>query len=175
MRTLIIGAAASGKSEYAESRLLGKDKLFYLATLADFGGDSLERIAKHRKNRAGKGFSTIESARSIYALGEETLPHGANLLLECVGNLAANELFMGQRKENEAFESIRRGILLLESRCADIVVVTNDVFGDGAAYDAATTEYMRLLARCNAFLASRFDEVIEVVCGIPIFLKASRG
>ena len=58
--TLVIGAAASGKSAYAESLCLGHDgPRVYLATMEPFGEEGARRIARHRALREGKGFSTL--------------------------------------------------------------------------------------------------------------------
>ena len=62
MFTLVIGGAASGKSEYAESLLLGRPgPRYYLATMEPAAdGECRARIERHRALRAGKGFATIE-------------------------------------------------------------------------------------------------------------------
>ena len=50
--TLVIGAAASGKSAYAESLCLGHDgPRVYLATMEPFGEEGARRIARHRALR----------------------------------------------------------------------------------------------------------------------------
>ena len=91
--TLVIGAAASGKSAYAESLCLGHDgPRVYLATMEPFGEEGARRIARHRALREGKGFSTLECTRDVGA-AVSGLPRGCTLLLEDVGNLVANELF----------------------------------------------------------------------------------
>ena len=65
---------------------------FYIATMQPFGKEAQDRIRKHRVMRAEKGFETLEcfTARSIREL---SLPSGAAVLLEDLGNLCANELF----------------------------------------------------------------------------------
>ena len=91
--TLVIGAAASGKSAYAESLCLGHDgPRVYLATMEPFGEEGARRIERHRALREGKGFSTLERTRDVGA-AVPGLPRGCTLLLEDVGNLVANELF----------------------------------------------------------------------------------
>ena len=53
MLTLVLGGAASGKSEYAESLVL-KTALprYYLATMQVWDAECAARVAKHRKMRA---------------------------------------------------------------------------------------------------------------------------
>ena len=95
--TLVIGAAASGKSAYAESLCLGHDgPRVYLATMEPFGEEGARRIARHRALREGKGFSTLERTRDVGA-AVPGLPRGCTLLLEDVGNLVAERAFRGRR------------------------------------------------------------------------------
>ena len=47
-RELIIGGSASGKSEYAESCLIAKKNLIYIATMKPFGKDAAEKILRHQ-------------------------------------------------------------------------------------------------------------------------------
>jgi adenosylcobinamide kinase/adenosylcobinamide-phosphate guanylyltransferase len=169
MRTLVIGGGASGKSEYAEelfSSLTGKK--FYVATMMPYGKDSLSRIEKHRQARRDRGFSTIEH---FYELEKLRLPERGAVLLECLGNLTANELFSLGLSEDEAYKSMLIGIEALALQSDDLVVVTNDVFSGGCDYDESTLLYIRTLGKLNAALAASFDRVIEVVCGIPSALK----
>ena len=90
MTTLIIGGARSGKSAYAESLLAAlPPPRWYVATMQPWDEECRARIAKHRRARAGKGFETLECSRALAAL---RLPRRGSALLECLGNLAANEL-----------------------------------------------------------------------------------
>lgn len=173
MTALVIGGAASGKSEYAESLLASAENKLYIATMQPFGQDAQQRIARHRALRASKGFATLERFTALGALADAALPAGCSVLLECLGNLAANELFSPDGAKENAENAILGGIRRLTGRCRDLVVVTNDIFADGIAYNADTERYLTLLGRCNALLAARFDAVVEVVCGIPVVLKGA--
>lgn len=54
--TFVIGAAASGKSAYAEFLCLGHDgPRVYLATMEPFGEEGTRRIARHRGDARGRG------------------------------------------------------------------------------------------------------------------------
>ncbi|MCL2827071.1 MAG: bifunctional adenosylcobinamide kinase/adenosylcobinamide-phosphate guanylyltransferase, partial [Eggerthellaceae bacterium] len=72
-----------------------------------------------------------------------------------------------------AYERILEGVLALEEHFENLVVVTNDV-GSGWPehfYSEQTLLYIEMLGRLNAVLATRFDAVFELVCGIPLCLK----
>ena len=173
--TLVIGAAASGKSAYAESLCLGHDgPRVYLATMEPFGEEGARRIARHRALREGKGFSTLERTRDVGA-AVPGLPRGCTLLLEDVGNLVANELFaeggLSPRDPDAAAREVLGGIERLARAAAYTVVVTVDVFADGMRYDEGTEAWRRALARVNAGVAALADRAVEVVCGIPVWMK----
>ena len=62
MFTLVVGGAASGKSEYAEQLILRAGALprYYVATMEPFGAEARARIARPRVLRAQKRVETIE-------------------------------------------------------------------------------------------------------------------
>ena len=169
MRTLVIGGAASGKSELAESLVVsGIGPRYYIATMMPHGSESQRRIKKHRLMREKKGFTTFECYTGLASL---KLPARGTVLLECLGNLTANEMFAPEGAGSSAYESMLAGIKSLEEQCDDLVVVTNDVFADGGAYPQETKNYINVLGEINQAVAGRFDRLLEVVCGIPIPLK----
>ena len=188
MMILITGGSASGKSAFAEDKLLsfGDKKRYYLATMAVWDEECRERIRRHRIKRSGKGFSTIEKPVD---LKDVSLPGGSAALLECVSNLTANELFReelgengqeseetrGAGREQKAWERITGGIFNLKEQAEDLVVVTNEVFSDGISYDPGTEQYLRLLGKINCWLANMADEVYEVSCGLPICVKCAEN
>ena len=51
------------------------------------------------------------------------------------------------------------------------VIVTNNIFEDGAEYDDTMQQYLHALGQINQALAQQADEVIEVVAGIPVVVK----
>lgn len=166
MFTLITGGSASGKSAFAEEHVLKlPGRRIYLATMKPFGAE--DRIEKHRRQRAGKGFTTVERFTNLAAL---SLPPDANVLLECLGNLTANELYSAQGGGTDA---VLAGVESLLSRCAHLTVVTNEVCSGGADYMGDTLTYMKELSHINHILAARADLAVEVVCGLPNVLKGA--
>ena len=96
MVTLIIGGPNSGKSQLAEDLVVnsGIDRRYYLATMRVLDEAGEERIIKHRKQREGKGFITLEIPYAIdkaVSLMEE--PESSIVLLECIANLVGNEMY----------------------------------------------------------------------------------
>lgn len=169
----MLGGSACGKSGWAEDlacRLGGP--LIYLATMEPWGREGAERIARHRRARAGKGFMTLEQPRNLEAC---SIPPHSTVLLEDLGNLAANEVFAGRTIDRTAaLSALDRGLRTLEAQTEHLVVVGNDLFRDGEDYSPETTVYLEVLAQVQADFAKRCDLVAELVCGIPVIWKGER-
>lgn len=176
MITIIIGGSGSGKSEYAENYIMsvseGKQK-YYLATMQVYDEEGQKKIKRHRNLRQGKGFLTIEQPVDI----EKAVTHMEQgekvVLLECMSNLVANEMFGGEvlKEKDDVVEKIIRGIHAMHKEVTELVIVTNNVFEDGISYDDTTMEYLSAMGRINELLAKRADKVIEVVVGISLIMK----
>ena len=108
MLTLVTGGSGSGKSAFAEDRVLsfGEGKRIYIATMHPFDEESHKRIERHRKMRAGKGFETVEC---YTGLKNAVLPGESGkcvVLLECMSNLVANEMFEEQGAHEQTVQEI---------------------------------------------------------------------
>ena len=171
---LVIGGAASGKSAYAEKLAIELAQetggpLLYLADMLPGGGEAEKRIARHRKNRVGAGFQTVERYTDLKGYAPDP---AAVILLEDLGNLLANEMFL---KEGNGEEAARQGVLHLGRCVRHLVVVGNEVISDGIRYSGETERYMRSLASIQCQLASEATCVAEVLCGIPYIIKGSKS
>lgn len=171
MMTLVVGGAASGKSEYAEGILLQSPAVprIYLATMEPYGEEGRRRVEKHRAMRAGKGFRTVERFTDLAGID---VPAGSAVLLECLGNLCANELYSpcGAGAEG-AEQAILDGLCHLAAQCRELVVVSNEVGSGGSVYKGDTLRYLRLLGRLHCRLAEWAGNVCEVACGLPFYHK----
>ena len=169
MLTLVLGGAASGKSEYAESLVLQTTgPRFYLATMQVWDAECAARVEKHRRMRAEKRFETVECPLHLDAV---RLPARGTALLEDLGNLTANELYDHAGAGELAAEAILAGLDSLAAQCENLIVVSNEVFSGGADYAGDTERYLLALARVNNAFAARADRVVRVVCGIPVYYK----
>mgnify|MGYP000450562656 CR=1 FL=1 len=172
MLIMVTGGSGSGKSEFAERccmELCPGEKI-YIATMQPFGKEGAARIQRHKKLRAGKHFQTVECYTGL----EKLILNDQTTLLECLSNLAANEMFTNGLNEKQTVEKILSGIRHLQRQTKHLVVVTNDVFCDGISYEQETVQYMKALGEANVQLAAMADIVCEVVCGIPLFLKGNK-
>ena len=169
MLTLVLGGAASGKSEYAETLVLRSAlPRYYLATMQVWDAECAARVEKHRKMRAAKQFETLECPLHLEAV---RLPRRGTALLEDLGNLTANELYGPAGAGDDAAERILQGLDALAAQCENLIVVSNEVFSGGADYAGDTNRYLLALARVNNALAARADAVVRVMCGIPVYYK----
>lgn len=206
MIALVIGGSGSGKSAYAEQmavKAAGNGSLYYVATMQVYDEEGKKKVERHQKMREGKGFLTIEQPRRLkeaakkvatekvatekvsagkVAAGKvaaERVPAGKIVLLECMSNLVANEMFseenlsavMDEAEIKQLSHEIISGVTALQDSCDILIIVTNQIFEDGIRYDASTMDYIRLLGDINRQIAERAEQVIEVVAGIPIFIK----
>lgn len=191
MVELVTGGSGSGKSEYAESRVMALAracpslKKYYLATMIPYGKEGKERIERHKNLRKGKGFITLEHP---FPSGDLEIKEKGIVLVECLGNLTANEMFSSRKPEGqgggleadsagEPVEVVAKNTVswlegLIENPLTEhCILVTNNVFEDGIEYDESTRSYMKALASINIEIAGVADRVTEVVCGIPLVLK----
>lgn len=172
MLILITGGSKCGKSSLAESYFEGLDKgKYYIATMIPYGDEAHAAIERHRKIRAGKGFETIEKYTD---LSEIKLPEHSAVLLECMGNLCANEMFSSE-KICDPTDKILSDIEYLNSSTDLLVIVSNDVGSDGIDYTVETMQYMKSLSLINSEIAAIADTVIECVYGIPVVMKGELG
>ena len=168
MITLVTGGSKCGKSRYAEKII---DSLccpkYYIATMSPDGGEAQEIIARHVKMRSGKDYITLECPRNI---GEAQISAGAAALVECLGNLCANEMYVDGKVLRPA-EKIVSDIRLLAAKTSELVIVTNDIGCDGISYSPEVMAYIEEMGKIGRRLAEISDNVIECVYGIPIALK----
>mgnify|MGYP000806725828 CR=1 FL=1 len=172
MFVTVTGGSGSGKSAFAEEQILKfpeKNRL-YIATMVCFDEESRQRVKRHRKMRKEKHFDTLECPTDLVHV---RIPKDTAVLLECMSNLVANEMFSGADivSEDVVVGHILQGIKSLSAKVDELVIVSNNVFEDGISYDATTQAYIRALGRINTGVAALADTVTEVVVGIPVPVK----
>ncbi|MDE6036393.1 MAG: bifunctional adenosylcobinamide kinase/adenosylcobinamide-phosphate guanylyltransferase [Ruminococcus sp.] len=167
MTTLITGGSKCGKSSLAE-KIAGNftGRKYYIATMKPYGEEAFRAIRRHREMRNGKGFETIEKYSNLH---EIKFSQRGSVLVECMGNLCANEMF--SEKIINPVNKIIDGIRYLEKNSEKLVIVTNEVGSDGLTYSPETTDYIRYIAEINRYIAGFAENVIECVYGIPVVLK----
>lgn len=175
MIVFLSGGAKNGKTALAEDiavKLSGGGRRFYVATMIPCDDEDRQRIARHRAERAEKGFGTLEIGRDIASALREG--GDAVYLVDSVTALLLNEMypdFSNPDADPEAAARCRDGLLALAKGAAHTVFLSDYLYSDAVRYDAFTENYRRDLASIDRALADAADAVIELCAGIPIFHK----
>ncbi|MCP5075146.1 MAG: bifunctional adenosylcobinamide kinase/adenosylcobinamide-phosphate guanylyltransferase [Rhodobacteraceae bacterium] len=164
--SLVLGGAASGKSDFAESlaRSSGLPRS-YIATAQAFDNEMREKIIKHQRNR-GTDWTTSEAAIDLcQAITDQ--PQNNVILVDCLTLWLSNMLLEERDVTNTCTD--------LLAACADrqrpVVCVSNEV-GLGIVPDSALARKFReAQGRLNREIAAKADFVVLVIAGIPQVLK----
>ena len=173
MSTYISGGCKNGKSFYAQraAEACGRP-LYYIATMIPRDEEDLARIRRHRDERAGWGFETLECGRDILRCLDDADPRGS-LLLDSVTALLSNEMFSASGMDEVAPARIADALEEFVRRASNTVLVSDFIFSDAMLYDEWTEAYRRGLASIDRRLAAACDNVIEVASGRFIVHKGA--
>jgi len=180
MKIFISGGCKNGKSYLAQSiaraqNLAQSQKtalthdaaqpaasgLYYVATMRPYDSEDHERIARHRKEREGCGFTTIEQPYDIEKI-LDICGSGDSVLLDSLTALLANEMFLPDNCVNvHANEKINAALLQITAQLDNIVIVSDYIYGDAQQFDELTENYMKSLAMIDKTAATNCDVVLE--------------
>lgn len=179
---LVVGGSGSGKSAYAEELAVSlaqesvrerEMKKYYVATMRVMDEEGQKKADRHRNLRKDKGFLTIEQPTGILGALEKMEPGDRTVLLECISNLTANEMFSEKnaKTDRQVTEDLVSAVKRCKEQITHFVVVSSNVFEDGITYHETTMAYLYAMGRINRKLATMADRVVEVTAGIPINIK----
>ena len=168
MKVFISGGCKNGKSFFAQH--LAKEtcamkktgSLYYIATMKPADKEDDERIVRHRQEREGWGFITIEQQTDIEKILAKC-EHDSVFLLDSLTALLANEMFLPDGTVNmNAAEKVASGLIEIVSQIDDIVIISDYIYGDGQIYDNLTEHYRKSLAQIDRVAAGQSDIVLEI-------------
>jgi adenosylcobinamide kinase/adenosylcobinamide-phosphate guanylyltransferase len=164
---LVLGGARSGKSRYAEKRILAaSDNPVYIATAQAFDDEMVERIAHHRRDR-GAAWRTIETPVDLSQAITGERENRAAILVDCLTLWTSNLLLAGLDTDG-ATDAL---LAAIKSYPGPLALVSNEV-GLGIVPDNALGRRFRDAAgRMNQAVAALVDEVQFVAAGLPLKLK----
>lgn len=168
MIVLILGAPDSGKSRRAEDcavRVAEGGAPIYLATMIPMDAEGRRRVEKHRRQRAGKGFETVERPRDLVGWLRERRDLAERVcLLECAANLVGNEMRAAANarlSDSELARLVVESIVALGAATRALVVVSDEFELDAPGYDDETRRYVAILRETNEALRKIADRVDE--------------
>lgn len=164
--TLVLGGARSGKSSHAEGLVTAfPPPWLYLATAEAWDEEMRDRIAQHQSRR-GEGWRTVNAPLQLADALEQIEP-GMPVLIDCLTLWLSNHMLA----ENDVeAESARLADVLGRPR-GPWIVVSNEI-GQGIVPDNALGRRFRdAQGRLNQMAASRADDVLLMVAGIPMKVK----
>jgi adenosylcobinamide kinase/adenosylcobinamide-phosphate guanylyltransferase len=174
---LITGGARSGKSRQAQQ--LGESlpgKKLFVATCPITDEEMRQRIERHRQDRQGAGWQTVEETVNL----EQALADNSAcevVLIDCLTLWINNLLFTdaGNMLDEEAVSvKVRKLIDVCAKRSGVVIMVTNEVGLGIVPENALARRYRDLVGRCNQEIAAVADRVIMSVCGIPVDIKETK-
>jgi adenosyl cobinamide kinase/adenosyl cobinamide phosphate guanylyltransferase len=173
-RTLVIGGARSGKSEFAEQLLADEAAVEYLATAGTDATDAewTQRIAKHRERRP-EHWITVET----FDVAPVLRSPGPAVLLESVTAWLTTAMsgvgfFDSEPGADQRLRShVERLLVSFAAAQRDVVAVTDEVGLSIVPESAVGRAFRDALGAINQTLATLADEVHLVVAGLPLRLK----
>ncbi len=177
MNIFISGGCKNGKSylaqRLAKAQSEGNGNLFYIATMLPADDEDYERIERHRAERMGWGFDTIECHNNITKCFKSLMRDDV-YLLDSVTALLANEMFKaGLSPDLFAYETISGELTALCGEFKNLVIVSDYIYSDYMGYDELTVQYCKGLGFIDRALAKICDAVIECCYGNYIIHKGS--
>ena len=165
-KTLIIGAAASGKSQYAEDILNNNvGKKLYLASANIYDEEMQEKVNKHKDRRGSEWITIAEPLDAVRHI--ENLNIKEIMLFDCATMWLTNHFL----EKSNIYHEIDLLVNSIKSSKGSIITVTNEV-GSGIVPDnSMAREFRELQGKLNQKLATVASLVVTVIAGIPLILK----
>lgn len=164
---LITGGARSGKSSYAERRALQlAPNPIYMATAHVWDEEFRQRVVRHQQAR-GPEWTNVEEERYLSHHRVE----GRVVLIDCVTLWCTNFFFQTQGDVEWSLEALKQEFDRFTQQEATFLFVTNEIGMGGTSENELQRKFTDLQGWMNQYIASRADEVVMMVCGIPMKVK----
>ena len=163
---LITGGQRSGKSRYAEELALKlTPNPVYVATARIWDEEFRQRVVRHQERR-GPQWTNIEEER---LLSRHDLT-GRVAVIDCI-TLWLTNFFTEDDCPERVLEQVRKEFDRFTDHDATYIFVTNEIGCGGVSDNAVQRRFTDLQGWMNQYVASRADEVIWMVSGIPVTIK----
>lgn len=164
---LITGGQRSGKSNKAEELALSlSSNPIYVATAHIWDDEFRERVRKHQERR-GPQWTNIEE--ELY-LSRHDLS-GRVAVIDCVTLWLTNFFYANDSDVNKSLKAAKAEFDAFTQYDATYIFVTNEIGSGGVSENALQRKFTDLQGWMNQYIASKADEVIWMVSGIPVKIK----
>ena len=166
---LITGGQRSGKSRHAEELALSlAEHPVYVATAHVWDEEFRERVRRHQERR-GPQWTNIEEEKY---LSRHDLT-GRVAVIDCVTLWLTNYFFEGQDQDTQqVLDIVKEEFDRFTAQDATFIFVSNEIGSGGVSVDAVQRRFTDLQGWMNQYIASRADEVILMVSGIPLKVRS---
>ncbi|MBP5715377.1 MAG: bifunctional adenosylcobinamide kinase/adenosylcobinamide-phosphate guanylyltransferase [Prevotella sp.] len=164
---LITGGQRSGKSTKAEKLALSLSaNPVYVATAHIWDEEFRERVRRHQERR-GPQWTNIEE--EMYLSCHDLSGHV--VVIDCVTLWLTNFFFTNDSDVDKSMELAKAEFDAFTAKEATYIFVTNEIGLGGVSENAIQRKFTDLEGWMNQYIASKADEVILMVSGIPVKVK----
>ena len=164
---LVTGGQRSGKSGYAQKLALSLSaNPVYLATSRVWDEEFRQRVLRHQADR-GPEWTNIEKEKY---LSRHNLD-GRVVIIDCVTLWGTNFFFDNDSNVELSLKELKEEFNRLVEQQAYLIFVTNEIGLGGVSPDPVQLKFTDLQGWLNQYIASRADEVVLMISGIPMKIK----
>ena len=164
---LITGGARSGKSSYAEKLALSlSPNPVYMATARVWYEEFRQRVIRHQEAR-GPEWTNLEEEKELSRHDVS----GRVVLIDCVTLWCTNFFFDLQGHVDSSLKAVKEEFNRFTAQDATFIFVTNEIGLGGTSENELQRKFTDLQGWMNQYIAAQADEVIMMVCGIPLKIK----
>lgn len=166
--TLVVGGAKSGKSRFAQqlAETLPAPR-FYVATGEARDVEMEARIRRHQQDR-GPSWQTVEEPLALGQALREADGRGGVILVDCLTMWLSNLLAQGEAALHRERQML---LAVLPKLMTPIILVSNEVGWGIVPANPLARRFRDEAGLLHQELAQRAEQVVLVVCGLPLWLK----
>lgn len=169
MKELILGGMRSGKSRLAEQHAQATNlPVTYIATATAQDDEMRARIAHHQANRPGH-WQLVEEPLALAAALQRHAAADRCVLVDCLTLWLTNLLCLEDAARLQQEVAALPGVL--PRLPGQIILVSNETGMGVVPLGELTRRYCDEAGRLHQAVASRCDQVILTVAGLPLILK----
>jgi len=168
--TFILGGARSGKSRFAVKLAQGNGrKVAFIATCLPLDSEMKKRIGIHKKTRPSH-WRTFEAPRDMPSLLKQIGHKFETIIIDCLTLLVSNLLLKGL-DGNDIESQVNKILRSLKKIKARAIIVSNEAGLGIVPENKLARDFRDIAGRINQTVASKSDEVIFMLAGLPLKIK----